>query len=131
MNELNNKDVLAELRKRIFKAAEVTYTPFSLNTSTPKEVIKMPLDELMAVIENYTSEQVQLGRIDELESLKMNTWSTDKCWGELNDRLDKLRQLKDTTTTEYNNRYPRTGTSIVKGDVDLDSDTTLLEGDNE
>jgi cobalamin biosynthesis Mg chelatase CobN len=51
-----------------------------------------------SVVSSYRDEIKTLlaeARIDEMEALKMNTWSTDKCWDELNDRLDKLKALKD------------------------------------
>lgn len=46
----------------------------------------------VSVVEAHLAKEKREAILEELETLKQNTWSTDQCWNELNDRIDKLRK---------------------------------------
>lgn len=55
---------IEELRREIFKRSEVTYKPHTLDT-TPEEVVKIGLDELMQLI----TKEIKQAKLDLLNEL--------------------------------------------------------------
>ena len=52
--------------------------------------LKAKIPQAIAKIEGMMLDQ----KIEELEAVKMNTFSTDKCWSELNERIGSLKKFK-------------------------------------